>query len=145
MKTFETSRLIDRTQQDIFDFVSNPTNTAKWQDNIQFAEWTSDEPFGIGSTQYSITQLFDRIFVSLSEIIYWDPPNQYIFKVNKPFSIETSMKFERQNRRTKVTISGQAEPGVFFKLTEESFGKQMAIVFESYLKSLNLNLEAMNG
>jgi hypothetical protein len=83
IKTFETSRLIDRTQKEIFDFVSNPINTAKWQDTIQFAEWTSDEPFGIGSTQYSITHLFDRIFVSLSEIIYWDPPNQYIFKVKR--------------------------------------------------------------
>ena len=145
MINFETSIMIDRLQQEIFDFVLDPTNTAKWQENIQSAQWTSEEPFGIGSTQYSITHLFNRIYVSLSELTYWDPPNQQIFKVNKPFPFETSMKFERQENSTKVTMRGQAEPGVFFKLTEESFGEQLQKLIESYLKSLKLNLETIAG
>jgi hypothetical protein len=139
---FEKSIQIDRLQQEIFDFVSDPANTSKWQDAIQTAEWTSVEPIGIGSTQYSISRLFGRIFVSLPEITLWDPPNQYIFKNNNPFSIEDGMMLELKDYGTKVTMRGHAEPGVFFKLPEESFGKQMEKVFETNLEALKLSLEA---
>lgn len=51
------------------------------------------------------------------------------------------MLFEQNGERTKVTMRGEADPGVFFKMTEEAFGKHMEMTFESNLQSLKLNME----
>lgn len=145
MVTFNRSILIDRSKKEIFDFASDPANFAHWQDNVQFAQWTSEKRFGTGSTQYSISRLLDRVYVSMAEITLWDAPNQLVYKVDKPFLLETGMTFEGNNGRTKVTMVGKAKPGVFFELDEKVFGKFMELLFDSDLKSLKLNLESNIG
>lgn len=141
MVKFESSILINKTQQELFDYISEPGNTAEWQGHVQSAEWTSAEPNGIGSRQHIISRLFGRVFVSLPEITRWDSPNQHSSKANAPFFMETGMLFEGKGHRTKVTMRGKADPGSFFEMTGDAFGKQMKMTFESYLQLLKLNME----
>lgn len=145
MITFENSILINASQKAIFNFASDPANIDKWQDCIQYAEWTSEKTFSKGSTQYSISRLLDRVYVTLSEITLWDSPNRFISKVIKPYLIETEMLFEAIGNSTRVNLNGKAEPGDFFGLPEKEFAKYMAIMCDSEMKSLKIALEAQNG
>jgi len=50
MYKFEKSIMINRPQQEVFDFVTNLSNDSKWQSGIVSVERTSDGPIGAGST-----------------------------------------------------------------------------------------------
>ena len=54
MYTFEKSIFINRPPQEIFDFITNPANDAQWRSSSLSAEWTSEGPVGLGSTQRSV-------------------------------------------------------------------------------------------
>ena len=44
MYTFEESIFINRPQQEVFDFVTNPANNTHWSSTTEFAEVTTDAP-----------------------------------------------------------------------------------------------------
>jgi hypothetical protein len=115
MFTFEKSIFINRPQQELFDFVSNPANDAKWRPNAVSAEWISEGPVGVGSTQRSVGKLLGREIKSTSEVTVWNPPNGYAWKsINGPMPYELSCKFSPKDNGTQLIFSGQAEIGGFF-------------------------------
>jgi uncharacterized membrane protein len=50
MYKFTKNVVINRSQQDVFNFLSNPTNMPQWQSAVESAEWTSTGTPGVGST-----------------------------------------------------------------------------------------------
>ena len=146
MFTFEKSLFINRPQQEVFDYVTNPANNAQWQDSTQSGEWTSDGPPGVGSTYKVVTRFLGRTIEATAEITGWDPPNQAANKsVGGPFPFEGTQKFEAQGDGTQLTFTGQAEFGGFFKLAEGLVGKQLEKQFDTYGNALKLVLEAGEG
>ena len=126
MISFEKSIWINRTQQEVFDYLSEPTNDAEWRGSSLSAEWISDPPQGVGSTNKAVDKLMGSNIESTREITAWDPPNQFGFKgASGPMSFELTMTFEAQDNGTKATISVEARSGGLFKMAENLFAKQM--------------------
>jgi uncharacterized membrane protein len=142
MITLETTILIKRPQQEIFDYVADPANAHKWQSQFLSIEWTSEGPHGVGSTQRSLTRFLGRDIEATSQFTVWDPPNQQRFKVvDGPLKLEGGMKFEPQGHSTKVTMEGQMDANGFFKLAERLLKKQIERQFATNLEALKLLLE----
>ena len=142
MFTYEKSLFINRPQQEVFDFVSNPANNTQWQSTTEAAEWTSEGPPGVGSTERSVVRFLGRKIDTTNEITIWDPPRQYGFKsVSGPFPLEVTMKFESQEIGTQLTVNLQAEFGGFFKIAEGLVGKQAVKLLSTNLGALKLLLE----
>ena len=142
MIDFESSVLINRTQQEVFDFLTNPANDAKWQSGTEHAEWTSEAPHGVGSTQRSVSKLLGRKIDITIEVTDWDPPQQMGFKtVGGPFSVEGSIKLESQENGTLITQSGQGELGGFFKIAEGLAAKQLLKQVDTDFDALKLVME----
>ena len=142
MIDFENSVLINRPQQEVFDFFVNPTNDAKWQSGTEHAEWSSEGPHGVGSTQHSVSKLLGRKIDMTVEFTDWDPPKQLGFKtVGGPLSIEGTVKFESQENGTLLTQSGQGEFGGFFKIAEGLAAKQLLKQVDTDFNALKLALE----
>ena len=126
MISFEKSFWTSKSPQEVFDYLSDPTNDAEWRESSVAAEWTSDSPHGVGSTYKSVDKLLGRNIEVTQEITAWDSPNQYGFKgASGPMSFELTMKFEAQDNGTKATISVEAQSGGLFKMAENLFAKQM--------------------
>jgi uncharacterized membrane protein len=143
MFTVETTIFIDRPQQEVFDFMSNPANAPKWQSNFVSSEWTSEGPTGVGSTQRSVSRFLGREIESTGEITIWDPPNQTGFKVLEgPVQFEATTRYESKGDGTQITMSGTGETGGFFKLAEGLVGKQLKKQLETNSSALKLLLEA---
>ena len=49
MGKFAFGVFINHSQQDVFDFLSDPANLSKWNSAFESAEWTSSATPGIGS------------------------------------------------------------------------------------------------
>ena len=142
MFTIEKTIFINRTQQEVFDFTSDPANTHKWQSVVKSKHWISDEPHGVGSTQRFVSRFMGLNLKGTNEYIVWEPPNQYSFKtIDSPFSIEEGMKFESDGDSTKVTWHMRVEAGGVFKLLEGFLKKQAESQPEADLKALKSLLE----
>ena len=143
MYKFELSIFINRPVQEVFDYVTNPANYAKWSSGIQSAEWTSDGPPGVGSTVKGVAKFLGRKIEFVTEITGWDPPNLWSVKsVGGPLPLESTSKFEAQGDGTLVTETSQIEIGGFFNLAEGLVGKQFEKQKESDSSALKLLLEA---
>ena len=42
MYKFESSLIIDRPLQEVFEYVTDPTNNSAWQSGTESAEWTAE-------------------------------------------------------------------------------------------------------
>ena len=134
---FEKSFWTSKSPQEVFDYLSDPTNDAEWRESSVAAEWTSDSPHGVGSTYKSVDKLLGRNIEAIQEITAWDSPNQFGFKgASGPMSFELTMTFEAQDNGTKATISVEAQSGGLFKMAENLFGKQMEKQFSTDMASL---------
>ena len=143
MINFEKSLFINRPQQEVFDYLSNPANDAQWQSSTEVSEWTSEGPPGVGSTQRSVIKLLGRKIDSSLEVTTWDPPQQLGFKVvSGPIPFEGTLKLESQENGTQVTQTVQAEPGGFFKIAEGLVSKQIEKQISTDFDALKLQLEA---
>jgi len=143
MITIEKSIIINRPQQEVFDFLTNPANNAQWQSAAEATEWTSEGPPGVGSTYRSVIRFLGRKIDSTNEITIWDPPHLYGFKsVSGPFPVGGTMKLESQENGTQLTWTFQVEFGGFFKIAEGLVGKRAEKQFDTSFDALKLLLEA---
>ncbi len=143
MITWENSIFINRPQQEVWDFVSNPANDTQWRSSLESAEWTSEGPPGVGSTLREGGKILGRKVEGTTEITAWDPPNEYGRKsASGPFPFEGTMKLEPKEDGTQLTVRGTAEVGGFFKIAEGLLAKQMKKELDTDLPALKLLLEA---
>jgi carbon monoxide dehydrogenase subunit G len=143
MYKFEKSLMIDRPQQEVFDFVTNLNNDPKWQSGIESVERTSDGAIGAGSTWGYKLKFLGREIEAEIELTSYDPPNQASVKsIGGPVPFESNYTFESKDGGTQMTISGQAEIGGFFKLAEGLVGKQLEKQMDSDSAALKKLLES---
>ena len=143
MFKFEKSILINRPQQEVFDFVTDLNNDSKWQSGIESVERTSDGPIGVGSTWRYKSKLLGREVETEIEMTGYDPPNQASVKsIGGPVPFENTYTFESKDGGTQMTFNGQAEMGGFFKMAEGLVGKQLEKQMDSDGAALKKLLEA---
>jgi len=139
MSQLALSIFINRSQQDVFDFLSNPANLSKWSSTFESAEWTSSDTPRIGATYRVSAKLFGSKKEGLFEIVQWDRPTCYSYKMNaRAFPIErmeSTITLKPKNDGTQVTFESQFElvgalqfaEGFFVKLGEKQDGKNFDI------------------
>lgn len=145
MYKFTKNIFINRSQQVVFDFLSNPANMPKWQPALVSAEWISLDTPDIGSTYKTVAKAFGGKAEYLLEITHWDPPNHYSYKsVRIPFpgSIESSYTLAAKENGTQVTWEVQIATTGLLKIAESMLGKQAAKVEGNNLDLAKQLLEA---
>jgi uncharacterized membrane protein len=143
MYKFEKSIMINRPQQEVFDFVTDLSNDSKWQSGIVSVERSSDGPIRAGSTWVYKLKFLGREMEAEIELTSFDSPNQASVKsVNGPVPFENTYKFQSKGDSTQMTFSGQAEIGGFFKMAEGLVGKQFEKQMDADGAALKKLLEA---
>jgi carbon monoxide dehydrogenase subunit G len=61
MQKFTTSAFINRSQQDVFDFLGNPANFQQWMPLMQSAAWISSDETGVGTTGRGIWKRANKL------------------------------------------------------------------------------------
>lgn len=122
MGTFAFSLVINRSQQDVFDFLSNPANLPKWSSAFESAEWTTSDAQGVGSTYRVSARLLGSKKAGLVEIIHWDRPNRYSERlIGRAFPIEHmehTISLSPNDGGTQVTFESQFEIASVLKFAE---------------------------
>jgi uncharacterized membrane protein len=143
MISLEKSIFINRSQQEVFDFVMDLNNDPRWQSSIESVKQTSGETTGAGTTWLYTTKFFGREVETEIEITSYDSPNQARVKVvSGPVPFENTYIFESKDNGTQLSMSAQAEVGNFYKLAEGLVKKQIDKQMDSDAKTLKNLLEA---
>ena len=134
---------IKRDPAEVFAFVTNPTNSPKYQSGMQSAEWITDGPVGVGSTMKVKTRFLGRDIESTAQITDWQPPTQQSFKtIGGPIPMDITVKVETQDGGALLKQKGQVELAGFFKLAEGLLRSQVEKQMEADLNALKLMMES---
>jgi ligand-binding SRPBCC domain-containing protein len=144
MNTFTVTTFINRPLQVVFDFVTNPANSAQWQSGTESAKWSSEGPVGVGSIVHSVGRLLGREIAIDAKITQWNPPNVWDQKASSgPLKFENTNKFESKDGGTLLIQSFMGEVAGFFKMAEGLAIKQLQKQIETDGNALKMLLEAM--
>jgi uncharacterized protein YndB with AHSA1/START domain len=144
MHQFTVTVFINRSPQDVFDFLSDPANLSKWNSTFESAAWTSNTAPGSGSTYRVSAKLLGAKKEGLFVIVQWDRPNCYSYQMNQSaFPIEhmlSAVTLQPKNNGTEVIFESQFELAGVLKFAEGFFAsmgeKQDGRNFETAKKIL---------
>ena len=146
MGTFTVSVFINRSQQDVFDFLSDPAIKHKWMPMLESAAWTSSGEPGVGSTVRAIMRMGGKETEMPIEITQWDVPNRYGYKMlTVPFPMKAmahSFRLEPENGGTRVSQVGEFETVSPLKFATGWIGTFATKMNGNELKTLKQLLEA---
>ena len=107
---FQNSVVISQPVEQVFEFVTNLRNNAKWQSNILELEMTSDNRFGLGATYRCVNRFMGKHIESEGVITDFSPGKACCIRITTgSFTGECSMFFEAVEDGTKFTASGDLD------------------------------------
>lgn len=146
MGKFTISVFINRSQQEVFAFLSNPSIKHKWMPILKSAAWTSSSEPGVGSTVRAMMKMAGKETEMRLEITQWDVPNRYGYKMLAvPFPMKAmahSFRLESQDGGTRVSQVGEFEMVSILRFATGLMGKFATKLNVSELKTLKQLLEA---
>ena len=139
----EVSAVINRPVEEIFDYMSNPENSPKWQSGVLEAEQTSKGPTGVGATTREVRKFMGRQIDQTFEITEYEP-NRLIRQktISGPMKLDTIYAFESAEGGTRVTMGGEGDSGGFFMLADPLINRMAKRQMEADLANLKDMLEA---
>jgi uncharacterized protein YndB with AHSA1/START domain len=137
---------IERTPEDVFAYVTDPSRFTEWQDAVVSARRLESEPLSVGS-KVELTRRIPRGEQTMtSELTEFDPPKSYSFRVlDGPVRARGRGRFEPLDGgdRTRFTFEIDFDGHGIGKVLVPLFVRRQAAreVPESHAK-LKQNLEA---
>jgi carbon monoxide dehydrogenase subunit G len=128
MVAFETETSINRPVQEVFGFVANPQNYAKWMSGLTLAEPLTPSPLGVGSKVRLVGKLALWKFDSPMEITEYEPNHKFGISSTIPGAMQFKAiwKFEPTgDSTTRVAESGNASLLGLWKLLEPMFAREV--------------------
>jgi carbon monoxide dehydrogenase subunit G len=146
MGKFTVNVFINRPQQGVFAFLSNPAIKHKWMPMLESAAWTTSGEPGVGSTVKAIMKMAGKETEMRLEITQWDVPNRYGYKmltVSFPMkAMAHSFRLEPEDGGTRVSQVGEFEMVSILRFATGLMGKFATKLNGNELKTLKQLLEA---
>lgn len=120
----ETSVEVGRPADEVFDYLADATNEAKWNPWARWVKKTSEGPVGKGSVFRGSYKGFGELVQDLS---IYEPPRRLAYH-SVPKGMRDAMmifELEEQGTRTRVRIIGDAHPKGAMRLMEPLMGLRM--------------------
>jgi uncharacterized membrane protein len=128
---------IDRPADEVFAYVANPENLPTWTGVV--LEVRKD-----GGDRFTLVQKFlGRRFETPCEVTASEPNRQYVYRsTGGPIPYTFSYTLEPSGAGTRLTHTGEGEPGSFFSLVGPLFERAAKRQFRHDLETLKDLLES---
>ena len=134
--------LIDKPVKDVFAFITNPKNMAKWNSAIVSLEQITPDPVGMGTKFKSVGEMMGQRIEGEMQVIAFEPDSKYGFQMNAgPVQVNVTLTFKTVGTGTKLSLNAQGNPGGFFKLAEPVMAGRVKSMMEGNLERLKSVLE----
>ena len=140
MAAIESNIVIDRAIEEVFAFVVDIGNEAKWQSGITEAAFTSPGPIGVGSTSREVRNFMGRTMEATYRITEFDENETCGFEsTSGPIPVHGAYTFESVEKGTKVGLELDPDVAGFLKVLGPmiiSMGKRQIDADFGHLKDL---------
>jgi uncharacterized membrane protein len=118
MIRFEFTIEIGRPPSEVFAFVTDAGRLPEWQSSCSEAAWLDE--VGVGAHVREVRRFLGRRLEIEQEVTAYEPDRRFALKslAGGPFPLAAEMTFEPADGGTRLTFSGEADPGGFFRLAE---------------------------
>jgi uncharacterized protein YndB with AHSA1/START domain len=142
MATMEGSITINRPVEEVFAYVTDIANFAKWNGQASQGEQTSQGPVGVGTTYRGAYDVMGRKMDWTSEVTEYEPNRKIAQKIDMgPTVMAMSWLVEPVEGGTKFTIRSEGEMGGLAKLAGPLMDRTMKKQMEGNLARLKALLE----
>lgn len=144
MQIVDESIVINRSPQDVWDFLRMAENQLLWQSSLIEFDADSDEP-KVGERSRGVTKTAGRKFAWTTEVTQVDPGKTVAFRsVESPFPLEFRQSFEDVDGGCRFRIHGETPGtgGFFGRIGDSVAAKMYARGVRSDLENLKALLEA---
>ena len=143
MVRVETSVVVERPVEELFEVVTNPETYSQWMPGCLGARQTSEGPMGVGATYTDTGRLLGLREEGTIVVTRYEPNRKFGVKTTSgPIRGEGAYTFEPVEGGTKVTLAFEAELGGFFKLAKPIVARALKRQGEGNLAGLKDLLEA---
>jgi carbon monoxide dehydrogenase subunit G len=142
MINLDLSTLIDRPVKDVFAFVTNPNNMAKWNSAVVSMQQITPGAVGMGTKFKSAGEMMGRRIEGEMQVVAFEPDAKYGFQMNAgPVQMNVTLTFKTVGTGTKLSLNAQGNPGGLFKLAEGVMTGRIKSMMEENLARLKSVLE----
>ena len=142
MINLDLGTLIDKPVKDVFAFVTNPANMAKWNSAVISMEQITPGAVGLGTKFKNVGEMMGRRIEGEMEVIAFEPDSKYGFQMNAgPMQINMTITFKTVGTGTKLSLNAQGNPAGVFKLAEPVMQGRVKSMMEENLARLKSVLE----
>ena len=141
----EQSVVIDRSPEEVFDYVANPENLPEWSGLALEVRKETQGPLAQEGARFTtVAKFLGRRFETPFEVIVHEPPRRHTDRsTGGPFPQEYTHIFEEvEGGRTRLTQVSEGEPGGFFRLAGPLLEMAGERQFRADLETLKDLLEA---
>ncbi len=143
MAQFKTSLVIRRSVEDVFAFVSNYQNSAKWVSGAMAHTKVSAGPIDVGTVIRTTGRAMGLRIEATRIVTAYEPHSRYAFKSEyRQVPLTTTFLFEPIQGGTRLTIVVEGEPAGLFKAATPLILGTIRQQFEGDLRRLKSLLEA---
>jgi carbon monoxide dehydrogenase subunit G len=141
--SIEKSFHINKPAADVFAFMSDFANDAKWQADLIRSEKTSEGPIGVGTTGLIVQKVMGKEMKNDIEVTAYDPPKLFAAKTTSgPVQFEFTTTYEEMGGGTHLSMSMKGEASGFFKVAEGMLQREVEKSFDRDFAKLKEILEA---
>lgn len=110
---------IDRSVQEVFDFLSDPGNRSRWDATVISEELTSPDPVGVGSTIHTRMRAFTREVDFDWRVTQFDAPNRMaVVSTEGLMATSLTFAFAAVGGGCVVTATIEGEPDGLMRMVE---------------------------
>ncbi len=134
---------VARPREEVFDYVTSPSNLSSWQTSNRSVEPLTEGPPGIGSRFRERTKPpLGKEFEQVTEFTEFDRPRRvHVHIVEGRYPVDGTWTFEPEGDGTRVGFIAEGELTGLMKLLEPLARRLLARQFAGYHRNLKHNIE----
>jgi uncharacterized membrane protein len=143
MTKLEHSVVINRSTEDVFNYVTDFDNLPMWMSELMKAKQNPEGAVGVGTTISAVATPLGRRAESTLEVIEYEPNQKVTIKsISGPVETKDQFTLEPVGGATKINRVTEADMGGFFKMAEPLVIRMLSRQFETNFNNLKDLLES---
>jgi uncharacterized protein YndB with AHSA1/START domain len=137
----ERTVVIDRPIEEVFAYVTDQTNTPRWQAGLVEVKRTTVGPIGIGTKHTFVRNFIGRRMEADNEYVAYEPNRLVTFRTTSGPSLVASYLFDAVPDGTRLTSRVELQGAGLFGLLEPVIGAGLRREMKAALPALKVLLE----
>lgn len=140
MAQVQSSIIVERSIEEVFDYINHPKNDSEWQPEV--LERRAEDKLGPGAEFVIRRRILGRIVETQARVVEYDPPHTATSRsVAGPLKFEGGFHLDELDGGTLVEFNADVQPTGAYEVGAETLAEEFEQEIQSNLENLKQALE----